>query len=177
MSYVGLYDDAGSRNAFYIIKDKKIGRKRVGFKEFGDENEAKFAHRIQSHLAKYSLAPMVYGQVGRIRRGPWIASASSNELSEYGYLTEIARTMPECYDDEYCDGECFQSSCKNGIAIGNIVGDLCDHGLTYTDAHRRNFGYVRRQGKWVPVVIDVGVESFSDWDSDIYGYFEDDYER
>ena len=24
MSYVGLYDDAGSKNAFYIIKDKKI---------------------------------------------------------------------------------------------------------------------------------------------------------
>jgi hypothetical protein len=51
MSYVGLYDDAGSKNAFYIIKDKKIGRKRVGFKEFENEAEAKFAHRVQKHLA------------------------------------------------------------------------------------------------------------------------------
>jgi hypothetical protein len=167
MSYVGLYDDAGSKNAFYIIKDKKINRKRVGFKEFENEQEAKFAHRVQSHLAQFDLAPMVYGDVGMIRR-------HDGELTCYGYLTEVARPMPECNDDEYCDGECFESNCKNGITIMGIVSDLDEHGLSYNDAHRGNFGYVRRKGSWVPVVIDLGIESFTDWDEDIYGQFDYD---
>jgi hypothetical protein len=167
MSYVGLYDDAGSKNAFYIIKDKKIGRKRVGFKEFENEQEAKFAHRVQSHLAQFDLAPMVYGDVGMIRR-------HDGELTAHGYLTEVARPMPECHDDEYCDGECFESNCKNGITIMGIVSDLDEHGLSYNDAHRGNFGYVRRKGSWVPVAIDLGIESFSDWDEDIYGQFDYD---
>ena len=169
MSYVGLYDDAGSKNAFYIIKDKKIGRKRVGFKEFENEQEAKFAHRVQKHLAQFDLAPMVYGDVGMIRK-------YDGELTCYGYLTEVARPMPECHDEDYCDGECFQSSCKNGIAISQIVYDLNEHGLDYNDAHRGNFGYIRRKGSWVPVAIDLGVESFSDWDEDIYGKFDYDYD-
>jgi hypothetical protein len=174
MSYVGLYDDAGSKNAFYIIKDKKIGRKRVGFKEFENEQEAKFAHRVQKHLARFDLAPMVYGDVGMIRR-------HDGELTAYGYLTEVARPMPECHDEEYCDGECFQSECSNGTTISEIVYDLDEQGLTYADAHRGNFGFVRRRGQWVAVVIDVGIESFSDWDESIYGQFDydaddDDYD-
>ena len=167
MSYVGLYDDEGSKNAFYIIKDKKINRKRVGFKEFENEQEAKFAHRVQSHLAQFDLAPMVYGDVGMIRR-------HDGELTAYGYLTEVARPMPECHDED-CDGECFQSECKNGVAIDEVVYDLREeHGLDYNDAHKGNFGYVRRKGSWVPVAIDLGVESFTDWDEDIYGKFDYD---
>jgi hypothetical protein len=166
MSYVGLYDDAGSRNAFYIIKDRKIGRKRIGFKEFEDRGEAEFAHRVQSHLAKYDLAPMVYGDVGMIRR-------HDGELTCYGYLTEVARPMPECHD-ENCDGECFQSECSNGTTISEVVYDLGEHGLEYCDSHRNNFGFVRRNKKWIPVVIDVGVESFGEWDESIYGEYEYD---
>lgn len=166
MSYVGLYDDAGSRNAFYIIKDRKIGNKRIGFKEFENENEAKFAHKIQKHLAQHDLAPMVYGDVGRIRY--------DGELTNYGYLTEVARPMPDCYDDEYCDGECFESSCKNGILIMQVVSYLEEQGLEYCDSHRGNFGFVRRNKKWIPVVIDVGVESFREWDESIYGEYEYD---
>jgi len=165
MSYVGLYDDAGSKNAFYIIKDKKIDRKRVGFKEFESEKEAKFAHRVQSHLAQLDLAPMVYGDVGFIRR-------HDGEMTFYGYLTEVARPMPTCHDDEYCDGECFQSECKNGQMIQFVVDKLDSMGLSYNDAHKGNFGYIRRNGKWVAVVIDLGVESFTDWDEDIYGKFD-----
>jgi hypothetical protein len=170
MSYVGLYDDAGSKNAFYIIKDKKIGRKRVGFKEFESEKEAKFAHRVQKHLAQFDLAPMVYGDVGFIRR-------NDGEFTYYGYLTEVARPMPECHDDEYCDGECFQSECKNGISIMQVVSYLGEYGLDYNDAHRGNFGFVRRKGHWIPVVIDVGIESFTDWDEDIYGKFDYDVDE
>jgi len=167
MSYVGLYDDAGSKNAFYIIKDKKIGRKRVGFKEFSDKKEAEFAHRVQKHLAQFDLAPMVYGDVGFIRR-------HDGQLTYYGYLTEVARPMPECHDDENCDGECFRSECNNGSAISVVVYCLSEHGLDYNDAHSGNFGYVRRNGEWVAVVIDLGIESFTDWDEDIYGQFDYD---
>jgi hypothetical protein len=166
MSYVGLYDDAGSRNAFYIIKNKKIGRKRVGFKEFQTKQGAEFAYRVQKHLAELDLAPMVYGDVGMIRR-------YDGELTSYGYLTEVARTMPECHDED-CDGECYDTGCGNSISISEIVYDLDTHGLSYHDAHRGNFGYVRRGGSWVLVVIDLGVESFSSWDEDIYGSFDYD---
>jgi hypothetical protein len=51
---------------------------------------------------------------------------------------------------------------------------LGEHGLEYNDAHKGNFGYVRRKGSWVPVAIDLGVESFTDWDEDIYGQFDYD---
>lgn len=166
MSYVGLYDDAGSKNAFYIIKDKKIGRKRVGFKEFENKQEAEFAHRVQKHLAQFNLAPMVYGDVGMIRR-------HDGELTAYGYLTEVARPMKECHD-ENCDGECFQSECSNGTTISELVYDLGEHGLDYNDAHKGNFGYVRRKGSCVPVVIDLGIESFTEWDESIYGQFDYD---
>ena len=164
MSYVGLYDDAGSKNAFYIIKDRKIGRKRIGFKEFENKREAEFAHRVQKHLAQFDLAPMVYGDVGMIRR-------HDGELTAYGYLTEVAKPMPECYDDD-CDGECFQTDCENGYRISKVVDALDEQGLMYADAHRGNFGFVRRNGQWVAVVIDVGIESFSYWDEEIYGNFE-----
>jgi len=166
--YLGLYDDEGSKNAFYIIKDRKIDRKRVGFKEFGSKEEADFAHKVQSILAEQDLAPRVYGQVGRIRRN------SNQGLTEYGYLTEVARLMSQC-NDEYCDGECFEGGCRNCTIIGEILWELDNCGLDYSDHHRGNFGYVRRNGAWVPVVIDVGVESFSDWDKDIYGQFEYEY--
>ena len=166
MSYVGLYDDAGSKNAFYIVKDKKINRKRVGFKEFENEAEAKFAHRVQKHLAQFNLAPMVYGDVGFIRR-------NDGQFTYYGYLTEVARTMPECHDED-CDGECFQTDCKNGTTICEMVDNLNEHGLEYNDAHKGNFGYVRREGKWVAVVIDLGIESFTEWDESIYGQFDYD---
>ena len=166
MSYVGLYDAEGSKNAFYIVKDKKINRKRVGFKEFENEQEAKFAHRVQKHLAQFDLAPMVYGDVGFIRR-------HDGEMTFYGYLTEVARPMPTCHDDD-CDGECFQSECSNGTTISEVVYDLGEHGLEYNDAHKGNFGYVRRNGKWVAVVIDLGIESFTEWDESIYGEFDYD---
>jgi hypothetical protein len=165
MSYVGLYDDEGSKNAFYIVKDKKINRKSVGFKEFENKQEAEFAHRVQKHLAQYDLAPMVYGDVGMIRR-------YNGELTCHGYLTEVALPMPKCNDRD-C-GECFESCCKNGTDISQVVYNLREHGLDYNDAHRGNFGYVRRKGSWVAVTIDLGVESFGEWDESVYGQFDYD---
>jgi hypothetical protein len=41
--------------------------------------------------------------------------------------------------------------------------------LEYVDGHRGNFGFVRRNKEWVPVVIDVGSESFGYVDERLYG--------
>jgi hypothetical protein len=115
---------------------------------------------------------MVYGDVGYIRK----YKHDSGEFTAYGYLTEVARQMPKCRDYD-CDGECYQSGCKNSIEIDDIVYRLEESGLSYADGHRGNFGYVRRDGKWILVVIDVGVEGFSDWDDSIYGSFNYDDEE
>lgn len=172
MSYVGLYDDAGSKNAFYIIKNRRMNRRLVGFKEFLSKDEAEFSYRVQSRLAKYCLAPNVYGDVGMIRKG------GTNELTSYGYLTEVAKPMKEC-NDNICDGSCMDSDCANGTRISEVVYSLKEHGLEYIDYHTGNFGYVKRDGVWVLVAIDLGVESYGSWDESIYGEceaYEDDDE-
>jgi hypothetical protein len=80
-------------------------------------------------------------------------------------------------NDEYCDGECYDSDCRNSSIIADIVGMLDFYGLAYSDHHRANFGYVRRNRQWIPVVIDVGIESFDGWDESIYGEFQSDDEE
>lgn len=162
--YIGQYEDAGSRNTFYRLKNRKYG-----FKSFEGKEFAIFAHNVQKKLAEKNLAPRVYSDVGRIRI-PDMYDNESFELSDWGYITEIAKTMRDC-DDECCDGECFQSDCYNGMVIEGVLDDLRNAGLGYVDAHRGNFGYVRRNKAWVPVVIDVGSESFDYVDEKVYGDF------
>lgn len=157
-SYVGLYDDAGSRNTFYRI----VGSRRLGFKCFQTKENADFSYMIQKELAITNMAPKIYGDVGRIRYG--------GQLTDWGYLTEVAKPMAECNDDEYCDGECFDSSCYNGIRIQDVVYELDNYyGLSYVDAHRANFGWIRRKGSSILVPIDFGIESFNGVDEEKWG--------
>lgn len=160
--YVGQYADAGSRNTFYRLNNSKYG-----FKSFEEKRLAEFSYRVQKHLASIDLAPRVYGEVGRIRV-PDVYD-DGTELSEWGYITEIAKLLPYCYSRK-CDGDCYDSDCKNGYIIREVIDALEANGLSYIDGHRGNVGYVRRNRKWVPVVIDVGYESFDDFDPDIYGH-------
>ena len=171
MSYVGLYEDCGSRNTFYRLKN----RRGAGFKSFESYEEAEFAHRIQSKLSQDNLAPRVYSDVGRIMIPDIDDAGEAMTLSSWGYVTEIAKPMPRCYDDD-CDGDCYQSGCDNSVIIDNIVDCLAEAGLEYVDGHRGNFGFVRRNREWVPVVIDVGSESFGDWDERIFGMLDDSEE-
>jgi hypothetical protein len=163
MSYVGLYEDCGSRNTFYRLKN----RRGAGFKGFESKEEADFAHRIQSKLSQDNLAPRVYSMVGRIMI-PDSYDDDEMVLSNWGYVTEIAKPMRVCYNDN-CDGECYGSGCYNSVIIDDIVDRLREAGLEYIDGHRGNFGFVRRNKQWVPVVIDVGSESFGDIDERLYG--------
>ena len=163
MSYVGLYEDCGSRNTFYRLKN----RRGAGFKSFESYEEAEFAHRVQSKLAQDNLAPRVYSDVGRIMV-PDGYEDGEMVLSSWGYVTEIAKPMRVCYDDN-CDGDCHNSDCDNGSTIQTVVYCLNEAGLEYVDGHRGNFGFVRRDRQWIPVVIDVGSESFGDIDERLYG--------
>ena len=172
--YIGQYADAGSSNSFYIIPGYRFGKKRIGFKEFENIGKAKFAYNVQSILAEKDLAPKVYGEVGRISYSG--ANGLPDGLSDYGYLTEIARPVQDCNSEE-CGGDCYGDECKNGIKFLEMARMLEHYGLEYNDHHRGNFGYVRRNKRSVLVVIDVGVESFDGWDEDIYGPYvnNDDY--
>jgi hypothetical protein len=157
-SYVGLYDDAGSRNTFFRV----VGKRGIGFKCFQDKANANFSYMIQKELAMTNMAPRVYGEVGRIRYG--------GELTDWGYLTEVAKPMDECYDDDYCDGECFDASCYNSMQIQNVVWDLDNnYGLSYQDAHRGNFGWIKRKSGSILVPIDLGAESFNGIDEGVWG--------
>lgn len=169
-SYVGRYEDGGSQNSFYKLK----GRKQ-GFKSFPNKSLATFAHKVQSTLSKEDLAPKVYSPVCKIRVPNYFASSDGKGgmktvkqmvLSDWGYLTEIAKPY-ECDDDE-CDGCCLDldSCCRNYGKIENLLDDINKCGLEYMDAHPANLGYVMRKSKRVLVVIDLGAESvYSESDS------------
>ena len=155
--YVGLYDDAGTRSSFFRI----VGNKKLGFKCFLNKNSAEFSYKIQQGLAKDDMAPRVYGEVGRIRYG--------GELTDWGYLTEVAKPMAVCCEED-CDGDCYDSDCSNSVDIQSTVWVLNNyHGLSYVDAHRANFGWIRRKNMSMLVPIDFGIESFNGIDENIWG--------
>ena len=144
--YTGVYSNRGSSAKFYKLKDKNRG-----FKEFDDEESAIIAHRNQTELAEYDLAPRVYSEVGRIR-------VKNNRLSRWGYITEIAATLGCGGNDcECCDRDELECEWSNEIA------DLCDqmesYGFNFSDCHSGNVGFVKRHGRMVMVCIDTGDES------------------
>ena len=92
MTIVGKYENEGSMSAFYVIDKKR------GFKEFCGKYEAEYAHSVQSKLENYDMAPYVLSQVGKIRK-------SNGELSDWGYITEIAEIIG-CGGNSCSCGEC-----------------------------------------------------------------------
>lgn len=185
VSYYGQYSDSGSRNSFYTVKSSKYG-----FKSFPSKNLANFSHAVQSRLSADDLAPRVYSAVGRIRieQEVWVGSQNGenifrkeNVLSDWGYLTEIARPY-YCPDDDMCGDHCFyEGGCKNYNKVRSLIDKIEEYGIEYTDAHNGNLGWVTRKKKRVLVVIDVGRESIGTYDDSLYPYadmydgYEDDY--
>ena len=152
MTIVGKYENEGSVSAFYVIDNKR------GFKEFCQKSEAEYAHTVQSKLETYNMAPYVLSQVGKIRNG-------NGELSDWGYITEIAEVIG-------CGGKrCNCDECDD-IMISmydNQIQDLADNmlrivGVEFMDSHIGNVGFVRRNRKKVLVCIDFGSESVYDED-------------
>lgn len=162
MPYIGTFKDSGSQNSFYKVKGKSYG-----FKSFPNKSLATFAHAVQSELAPYS-APKVFSPVCRIRVPNYFCDGFDNNggvkvktdmvLSNWGYLTEIAKPF-NCYSED-CGGDCANDDlCPYYEKIQDLLGDMLDHGIEYTDAHGANLGYVIRNKKKMLVAIDFGAES------------------
>lgn len=176
--YVGVFSDSGTQNSFYTLEGRKYG-----FKSFPTQELARFSHAIQSELAKNIFAPRVYSAVGRIRitQSVWVGTKKNGEnifrndkvLSDWGYLTEIAKayTCPDYYSD--CDDHCaFSGYCRNNDKISYLMDGISELGIEYTDAHNGNLGIIRRGNRRHIVVIDVGRESIGEYDTDKYPYVE-----
>ena len=183
VSYYGQFSDSGSRNSFYTVKNSKYG-----FKSFTTQNLARFSNAVQSRLASDNLTPRVYSPVGRIRIPVYhtksdgkggMKTIQSTELSEWGYLTEIAKPYYCPNRDEYmCADHCFyEGGCRNYDKINHLIDRIEECGITYTDAHNGNLGWVIRKKKRVLVVIDIGRESIGDYDDSLYPNVDmyDDY--
>lgn len=154
MSIIADYGNCGSRSAFYVIDNER------GFKDFESQEDAEYAHYVQSKLASYNLAPKVLSDIGKIRY------KHDMELSPWGYITEIAE-MIGCGGNECVCGECegdltFMYSNK----IARLVTKIEKLDMEFMDAHIGNVGYVKRNGKKVLVCIDCGQESVYDPDAD-----------
>jgi len=146
---VGKYDNCGSRSQFYIIDEQR------GFKDFETEEDAQYAHYVQSKLAYHNLAPRVLSDIGKIRY------RHDMELSGWGYITEIAE-MIGCGGNDCDCGDCediFHSMYKQ---VNRLVHKIAKLDMEFMDAHVGNLGYVKRNGKKVLVCIDCGQESMYD---------------
>jgi hypothetical protein len=162
--YIGKYADGGSKNSFYKMKGS-----RYGFKSFPNKSLAEFAHTVQSDLSKpYTFTPRVYSPVCRIRIPNYFAVSDGKGgykadeklvLSDWGYLTEIASPF-KCR----CDGYCYENDlCKHFEVINRLIVDIEDmFGISYSDAHNANLGYVKRGKDKVLVIVDVGRESMGE---------------
>lgn len=175
VSYYGQFSDSGSRNSFYTIKSSKYG-----FKSFPTKDLANFSHAVQSRLSTDDLAPRVYSAVGRIRveQEMWVGMRNGenifrkeNVLSDWGYLTEIAKPYhcPDWDTDYGCDDHCYyEGACKNYNKVRTLIDKIEKCGIEYTDAHNGNLGWVTRKKKRVLVVIDIGRESIGEFDTSLY---------
>lgn len=163
-SYVGRYSDGGSQNSFYKVKGKKYG-----FKSFPNKSLASFAHKVQDVLSQEYLAPYVLSPVCKIRVPNYFMQADFSTktlmvLSDWGYLTEIAKPF-KCTSGDYCCGDCANDDgCVHNDSVRSLLNDIEGCGLVYSDAHPANLGYVIRGDKKVLVVIDCGAESVIDED-------------
>lgn len=165
-SYVGKFSDSGSTNGFYKLKGKKYG-----FKSFPNKSLASFSHAVQSDLSRANLTPKVYSPVCKIRVPNYFAEMDGEGgirtitkmvLSDWGYLTEIA--TPYCCDDVECDNCCQDYGCNNYYDMCDVIDEIKEYGIDYTDVHSGNFGYVKRGKRTKLVVIDLGRESIGDVD-------------
>lgn len=140
----------GSRSGFMTLKN----RQRCGFKTFLDFYSADYAYRLQRSLSYKNLAPKVLSQVGRVR-------FRNGSLSSWGYVSETARLMPRCF--VCCDEVCYASDhirgCNNTRQIKRVLDKLIRLDIYYEDSHSHNFGYIRRNRKYILVPIDFGKES------------------
>lgn len=133
-----ILKDEGGSSVFYSLKESKT----IGFKEFHSKQKAEYAYKIQKKLAKFGLAPKVYGKICKIKietkdyfGDRWI------DYSGWGFLTQIVRISKKLSRKK----------------IQKLVDDIHKKAkLSFWDCHEYNIGVYRNKY----VCIDTGKESF-----------------
>lgn len=132
------FREGGYSQLYPIIKYKKIA-----FKEFASKTKAIYARKIQVKLSKFNLAPKVLSRITKLRYAQSIVGWTP-DYSDWGYVTELA---------EHRDLSHSQ--------IQNLVDTIySETKLKFWDCHSSNIAYIKRNGKYKPVCIDTGKESF-----------------
>ena len=132
--------DEGGYCQVYPIKDHK----QLVFKEFSDKRRASMSYLLNKKLAKYDLAPKVFGQLQRLK----YIYEDMNITTNWGYITEYAKT--------------YEAKTKISMKqIQSLVSNIEYHtGLKFWDCHWYNVGLVKRGRSQKLVCIDTGKESF-----------------
>jgi hypothetical protein len=136
--------DEGGYCQVYPIKDKKD----LVFKEFHNKKKAQESYRYHKKLIKFDLAPKIYSKICRIEFAAQNDSFYFLDPSDWGYVTELAKT--------------HKANTKISMAdIQFLVNEIYSKtGLKFWDCHWYNVGVVKRGRKNRVVCIDTGKESF-----------------
>lgn len=132
--------DEGGYCQVYPIK----GHKELVFKEFYDKKRASVSYLLNKKLARYDLAPKVFGKLQKLE----YTYMGISETTNWGYITEYAKT--------------YKANTKISMKqIQSLVTNIeCLTGLKFWDCHWYNVGLVKRGRTKKLVCIDTGKESF-----------------
>ena len=86
IDYSDWFDEGGYCQV-YPIKDKKD----LVFKEFRNKKKAQESYKYHKKLAKFDLAPKIYTKICKLEFAPE-DDLYQPEPSDWGYITELART-------------------------------------------------------------------------------------
>lgn len=134
------WSDEGGYCQVYPIKDHE----ELVFKEFYDKRRANTSYLLNKKLAKYDLAPKVFGKLQKLE----YTYMGISDTTNWGYITEYAKT--------------YEANTKISMrSIQKLVDSIQEKtGLKFWDSHWYNVGLVKRGKKKKLVCIDTGKESF-----------------
>lgn len=143
IDYSDWFDEGGYCQVYPIKNHTSLV-----FKEFRNKKKASEAYSIQKKLAKFDLAPKVFGEICKLNFAQNI-DIIFDECSNWGYITEYAKT-------------CKANSSIKMEHIQGLVEEIQDKtGLKFWDCHWYNVGLIKRKNKSKVVCIDTGKESFN----------------
>ena len=143
IDYSDWFDEGGYCQV-YPIKNKN----HMVFKEFSTKKKAQESYRYHTKLAKFDLAPKIYSTICKLEFAPE-EDIYQPEPSDWGYITELARTHPAGTKITVKDIQ---------LLVDEIYSKT---GLKFWDCHWYNVGIVKRGRKKKIICIDTGKESFN----------------
>jgi pyruvate carboxylase len=132
--------DEGGYCQVYPIKNHK----HLVFKEFSNKARAKNSYMINKKLAKYDLAPKIFGKIQKLK----YTYGGIEITTDWGYITDYAKTH---------EAKTKISMKQIQSLVINIENNT---GLKFWDCHYYNVGLIKRGRSQKLVCIDTGKESF-----------------